>query len=80
MTEGAQDWSGSFVGMSWIFSHAGNLRTLEGDLVTAGQILGGLALGWLALRTRSFWYGAFIHGAVDVTHDLMVTWLKHHPS
>ena len=33
-TRGAEkqaEWSGSFVGMSWIFSHAGNLNTLEGD-------------------------------------------------
>ncbi len=29
--EGGQDWSGSFVGMSWIFSHNANLGTLEGD-------------------------------------------------
>ena len=30
-TEGGGDWSGSFVGTSFIFTHAGNLRTLEGD-------------------------------------------------
>jgi hypothetical protein len=30
-TEGGGDWSGSFVGMSWIFSHRGVLTTLEGD-------------------------------------------------
>jgi hypothetical protein len=29
--EGGNDWSGSFVGMSWIFSHNANLGTLEGD-------------------------------------------------
>jgi hypothetical protein len=29
--EGGGDWSGNFVGTSWIFSHAGNLNTLEGD-------------------------------------------------
>jgi Protein of unknown function (DUF2961) len=29
--EGGGEWSGNFVGMSWIFSHDGNLRTLEGD-------------------------------------------------
>ncbi|MEZ5038710.1 MAG: DUF2961 domain-containing protein [Saprospiraceae bacterium] len=31
--EGGNDWSGQFVGMSWIFSHNGVLRTLEGDPV-----------------------------------------------
>jgi hypothetical protein len=30
-TEGQEDWSGSFVGTSFIFSHAGILTTLEGD-------------------------------------------------
>jgi hypothetical protein len=29
--EGAKDWSGSFVGTSFIFSHNANLHTLEGD-------------------------------------------------
>jgi hypothetical protein len=29
--EGAKEWSGSFVGTSFIFSHDGQLRTLEGD-------------------------------------------------
>jgi len=29
--EGARDWSGSFVGTSFIFSHEGRLSTLEGD-------------------------------------------------
>jgi hypothetical protein len=30
-TEGGGDWSGSFVGTSFIFSHTNNLTTLEGD-------------------------------------------------
>ncbi|HOM49850.1 MAG TPA: DUF2961 domain-containing protein [Phycisphaerae bacterium] len=29
--EGSRDWSGQFVGMSWIFSHNAVLTTLEGD-------------------------------------------------
>jgi hypothetical protein len=29
--EGSKDWSGQFVGMSWIFSHDAKLNTLEGD-------------------------------------------------
>jgi hypothetical protein len=29
--EGAHDWSGSFIGTSFIFSHAAELHTLEGD-------------------------------------------------
>lgn len=30
-TEGGGDWSGSFIGTSWIFSDRANLNTLEGD-------------------------------------------------
>jgi hypothetical protein len=30
-TEGAKQWSGNFVGTSFIFSHQANLQTLEGD-------------------------------------------------
>jgi hypothetical protein len=30
-TEGGGDWSGTFIGTSWIFSHNANLGTLEGD-------------------------------------------------
>src|SRR5947207_2777869 len=29
-TEGGGDWSGSFIGNSWIFSHQANIGTLEG--------------------------------------------------
>lgn len=31
VTEGGRDWSGSFVGTSFIFSHTATLNTLEGD-------------------------------------------------
>lgn len=36
-----------------------------------GSIVAGIALGVLALRTRSFWYGAFLHGAVAVWMDVL---------
>jgi membrane protease YdiL (CAAX protease family) len=35
-----------------------------------GSIVAGLALGLLALRTGSFWYGAGLHATVAVTMDL----------
>jgi membrane protease YdiL (CAAX protease family) len=35
-----------------------------------GSILGGLVLGVIAIRTRSFWYGFFLHGAIAVSMDL----------
>ncbi len=36
-----------------------------------GSIVAGLALGLLALRTGSFWYGALIHGTIAVVMDLI---------
>jgi membrane protease YdiL (CAAX protease family) len=35
-----------------------------------GSLLAGVALGYLALRTRSFWWGALLHAAVAFTMDL----------
>lgn len=36
-----------------------------------GSIVAGIALGVLALRTRSFWYGAILHGVIAVTMDVL---------
>ena len=46
-------------------------------LEAMSSIFGGIALGYLALRTRSFWYGAFIHAATAVTLDVIAVALKH---
>lgn len=41
-----------------------------------GEILGsipiGLLLGWLALRTRSIWYGWAVHASIGVLTDLFI--------
>ena len=42
-----------------------------------GAILAGLALGTLALRTRSIWPGVLIHVVVALACDLMCTWQVH---
>ncbi|MBX5484932.1 MAG: CPBP family intramembrane metalloprotease [Myxococcaceae bacterium] len=39
-----------------------------------GSIVAGVALGILALRTRSFWYGAILHGCIAVWMDLLAAW------
>lgn len=41
----------------------------KAELEALGSIVAGLALGLLALRTRSFWYGALVHGVVAVWMD-----------
>jgi membrane protease YdiL (CAAX protease family) len=43
----------------------------KAELEALGSIIAGLALGLLALRTRSFWYGALVHGIVAVFMDLL---------
>jgi membrane protease YdiL (CAAX protease family) len=40
-------------------------------LETFGAIIAGIALGTLAMRTRSMWGGAFLHIAVAITMDLL---------
>lgn len=36
------------------------------------SIFGGVILGWLAWKTRSFWYGVVIHACMAVSLDLLV--------
>lgn len=42
-------------------------------LEALSSVFGGLIVGLLALRTRSFWYGALIHIVLAVGMDLLVT-------
>jgi len=46
----------------------------KAELEALGSIVAGIALGILALRTRSFWYGALLHGIVAVFMDLISAW------
>jgi membrane protease YdiL (CAAX protease family) len=41
-----------------------------------GSIVAAVALGHLALRTRSFWWGAILHAAVAFTMDLAAGWQR----
>lgn len=44
------------------------------ELEALGSIVAGIALGVLALRTRSFWYGAILHGMIAVWMDVLSAW------
>lgn len=46
----------------------------KAELEALGSIVAGIALGILALRTRSFWYGALLHGLVAVFMDVISAW------
>lgn len=46
----------------------------KAELEALGSIVAGVALGILALRTRSFWYGAFLHGIIAVFMDVLSVW------
>ena len=43
-------------------------------LEALAAIVGGIALGLLALRSRTIWYGAALHIAVAATMDLLSLW------
>ncbi|MFT3836719.1 MAG: type II CAAX endopeptidase family protein [Myxococcaceae bacterium] len=45
----------------------------KAELEALGSIIAGIALGVLALRTRSFWYGALLHMAVALWMDCLVS-------
>jgi membrane protease YdiL (CAAX protease family) len=45
----------------------------KAELEALGSIAAGLALGVLALRTRSFWYGAFLHAIVAIWMDVLAS-------
>lgn len=46
------------------------------DLEVMSSVFGGIALGYLALRTRSIWYGAAVHALTAITLDVMVLALR----
>lgn len=46
----------------------------KAEVEALGSIVAGIALGVLALRTRSFWYGALIHGVIAVWMDVLSAW------
>ena len=60
---------------------AGTWKQLVLDAIDAAGGAGSLQeilQSYLALRTRSFWYGVVIHGATAVTLDILVVLMKHH--
>ncbi len=44
------------------------------ELETLGAIVAGIVLGLVALRARSFWYGAIVHTGVAVFMDVIASW------
>ena len=62
--------------------HAVSVTTLAFVLVhfgkpeaeTLGSAVAGIVLAYLALRTRSFWWGALVHAVVAVVMDAAAAW------
>src|ERR1700722_2710750 len=46
------------------------------ELEAWGSFVAAIALGILAVRARSFWYGALIHGGVALFMDLVRSWSR----
>lgn len=57
--------------MPFVLMHSG-----KPELEAFASIVAGIALCVLALRTRSFWYGALLHAAVAGTMDLVCAWSR----
>jgi membrane protease YdiL (CAAX protease family) len=43
------------------------------QIETLAAVFAGVLLGYLAVRTRSFWYGWMLHSLVAVTNDILAT-------
>jgi membrane protease YdiL (CAAX protease family) len=37
-----------------------------------GSLPVGIALGWLAVKTNSIWYGAFLHGSIALMFNALI--------
>ena len=46
------------------------------ELEAWGSFVAAIALGFLAVRARSFWYGALIHGGVALFMDVVRSWTR----
>ncbi len=44
------------------------------EVETLAAVLAGVVLGYLALRSRSFWYGWMLHVLIAVTNDTIAVW------
>jgi len=52
------------------------LHTGKPEAEALSSVFAGVALGWLALRTRSFWWGALLHAAIAFAMDLCAAWSR----
>ncbi len=57
--------------MPFVLMHTG-----KPEVEAFASIIAGIALCVLALRTRSFWYGALLHAAVAGSMDLVCAWAR----
>lgn len=65
------------IGASVLVLHTIPFAVMHGGKPEAeafGSIVAGIALGLIAVRARSFWYGVLLHGAVASTMDFLALW------
>lgn len=58
--------------LPFLYAHLG-----KPGLESLSSIAGAIALGWLAWRTRSAWYGVMVHAVTAVSLDLFVVGYRH---
>ena len=63
---------GSYAGIlvqviPYVLVHAG-----KAEMEAIGSLGVGLALGWLAVKTESIWYGAILHGSIALMYNALI--------
>jgi len=51
----------------YVLVHAG-----KAEMEALGSLPVGLALAWLAVKTNSIWYGAFLHGSIALMFNVLI--------
>jgi membrane protease YdiL (CAAX protease family) len=51
----------------YVLVHAG-----KAEMEAVGSLGVGLALGWLAVKTESIWYGAVLHGSIALMYNALI--------
>jgi membrane protease YdiL (CAAX protease family) len=57
----------------YVLAHAG-----KAELEALGSLPVGLALGYLAVRTGSIWYGAVLHGSIALLFNALILFRHFH--
>lgn len=65
-------WAGALAGIvPYVMIHAG-----KAPIEAFGSLPVGLALAWLAIKTRSVWYGILLHGTIALLFNALILFMS----